>query len=159
MKNLKKLMLFLFVAVLTSCSNSSDEDLGLSGEGTLTAKVDGQTWSSLKATVSATVSNNVLAIQGSTSNGEYIRFNIMNYTGVGTYKTGDNLSNVNSISYGTIDPIASWMSTFNIGSGTIEITEDTATTVTGTFTFTGINANANNSTKTVTEGSFSAPKN
>ncbi|WP_159946882.1 hypothetical protein [Polaribacter septentrionalilitoris] len=157
MKNLKKLMLFLFVAVLTSCSNSSDEDLGLSGEGTLTAKVDGQTWSSLKATVGAVVSSGVLAVQGSTSNGEYIRINITNYTGVGTYKTGDNLTNVNSISYGTIDPIASWMSTFNIGSGTIEITEDTATTVTGTFT--GINASANNSTKTVTEGSFSAPKN
>lgn len=158
MKNLKKLMLFLFVAVLTSCSNSSDEELGITGEGILTAKVDGQTWSSLKATVGATVSNNVLAVQGSTSNGEYIRFNIMNYTGVGTYKTGDNLSNANSISYGTIDPIVAWVSTFNLGSGTIEITEDTATTVTGTFSFSGINSSANNSTKTVTEGTFSAPK-
>jgi len=158
MKNFKKLVLFISVAMFLSCSNSSDEDLGLTGEGTLTAKVDGQAWSSLKATVGAVVSSGVLAVQGSTSNGEFIRINIINYTGVGTYKTGDNLSNVNSASYGTIDPIATWMSTFNLGSGTIEITEDSATTVKGTFSFTGINASAGNSSKAITEGTFNAPK-
>lgn len=158
MKNLKMLMLFLSVSMFLSCTNSSDEDLGLTGEGTLTAKIDGQDWASLKATVGAVVTNGVLAVQGSTSNGEFIRINISNYNGIGTYKTGDNLSNVNSISYGTISPIATWMSTFNIGSGTIEITGDTATNVTGTFSFTGLNASAGNSTKTISEGTFNAPK-
>ncbi len=158
MKILQKLMLLVCLTILFSCSNNTDEELGLTGEGTLTAKIDGTAWSSLKATVSAVVTNGVLAVQGSTSNGEFIRINIANYNGIGTYKTGDNLSNTNSISYGTITPIATWMSTFNIGNGTIEVTEDTATTVTGTFTFTGLNANAGNSTKTVTEGKFSAPK-
>lgn len=151
-------MLFLSVSMFLSCTNSSDEDLGLTGEGTLTAKIDGQDWASLKATVGAVVTNGVLAVQGSTSNGEFIRINISNYNGIGTYKTGDNLSNVNSISYGTISPIATWMSTFNIGSGTIEITGDTATNVTGTFSFTGLNASAGNSTKTISEGTFNAPK-
>lgn len=159
MKNLKTLLLFAFVSVLVSCSDSTDEELGLTGEGTFTAKVDGTDFASLKATVGATVSGSVAAVQGSKSDGEYIRINITNYTGVGTYKTGDALTNVNSIIYGTLTPNESWTSTFNIGSGTIEITGDTATTLTGTFSFTGVNANAGNSTKVITEGKFSAPKN
>ncbi|MCI2229722.1 DUF6252 family protein [Polaribacter sp. MSW13] len=158
MKNLKTLTLFIFAAILFSCSDSTDEELGLTGEGSLTAKIDGNDFASLKSTVAATVSNQVAAIQGSTSGGDYIRINIMNYTGVGTYNTGDAITNVNSISYGTISPITTWMSTFNIGNGTIKITEDTSTTMSGTFSFTGINSNAGNSTKTVTEGEFSAPK-
>ncbi|MGJ8743009.1 DUF6252 family protein [Polaribacter sp.] len=159
MKNLKNLLLLTFVTMLFSCSNASDEDLGLSGEGTLSAKVEGTDWTSLKATVGATVTTDVAAIQGSTSDGEYIRINIFNYAGVGTYVTGNALTNSSSISYGTINPIAAWMSTFDFGNGTIKITEDTATTISGTFSFTGINASAGNSTKAVTEGKFSAPKN
>lgn len=159
MKILKNLILFTFLSLLVSCSDSTDADLGITGEGTFTAKVDGNTFTSLKATVGATVTNGVAAIQGSTSNGTFIRINIANYTGEGTYKTGDALSNTNSISYGTIDPIATWMSTFNLGNGTIEITEETSTTISGTFSFTGINASAGNSSKTVTEGQFNAPKN
>ncbi|MFC4267394.1 DUF6252 family protein [Polaribacter marinivivus] len=159
MKNLKTILFFAFVAVLVSCSDATDEDLGLTGEGTFTAKVDGTDFASLKATVGATVTNSVAAIQGSNAGGEYIRVNIMNYTGVGTYKTGDALTNVNSIQYGTVNPIAAWISTFDIGNGTIEITEDTSTTISGTFSFTGLNSNDNNSSKMVTEGKFSAPKN
>ena len=159
MKNLKNLFLLAFVTLLCSCSDATDEDLGLSGEGTFTAKVDGTDFASLKATVGATVTNGVAAIQGSNAGGEYIRVNIMNYTGVCTYKTGDALTNVNSIQYGTVNPIAAWISTFDIGNGTIEITEDTSTTISGTFIFTGLNSNDNNSSKMVTEGKFSAPKN
>lgn len=159
MKNLKTVFLLAFVSILISCSDSTDEDLGLTGEGTFTAKVDGTDFASLKATVGATVTSGVAAIQGSNAGGEYIRINIANYNGVGTYKTGDALTNTSSISYGTVNPVAAWMSTFNIGNGTIEITSDTATEISGTFTFTGVNASAGNSTKTVTEGKFSAPKN
>lgn len=160
MKNLKSILLFAFVSILVSCSDATDEDLGLTGEGTFTAKVDGSDFASLKATVGATVSNGIAAIQGSNAGGEYIRINIANYTGVGTYKTGDALTNTSSIQYGTINPVAAWISTFNIGNGTIEITEDTSTTISGTFSFTGsYTNNGTTTTKTVTEGKFSAPKN
>ena len=158
MKTLKKVLFFVCLSVIFSCSDANDDDLGITGEGTFTAKVDGTVFTSLTSTVGATVTNGVAAVQGSKSDGEYIRFNILNYNGVGTYTTGDAVTNVNTIQYGTVSPVATWISTFTSGSGTIEITEDTATTISGTFSFTGINSSANNSTKTVTEGKFSAPK-
>ena len=146
MKTLQKILLFISATVLISCS-ATDNDLGVSGEGSFSAKVNGEEFISLSVSVGATVANNVLAVQG---------LNIMNYTGVGTYKTGDAVTNASSMIYGTINPVASWTSTFNIGSGTVIVTEETATTVTGTFSFEGVNTNAGN--KTITKGKFSAPK-
>ena len=102
MKKLKNVFFFVCLSALISCSDATDEDLGISGEGSFTAKVDGVIFTSLKATVGASVSNEVAAIQGSKSDGEYIRINILNYTGVGTYTTGDAVTNVNSIQYGTV---------------------------------------------------------
>lgn len=156
MKNLKNVLLFVCLLAFVSCSDATDEDLGISGEGTFTAKVDGVVFTSLKATVGASVTNQVVAVQGSKSNGEYIRFNILNYAGIGTYTTGDAVSNTNSIQYGTVTPISTWISTFNLGTGTIEITEDTSTNISGTFSFTGVQDGFAN--KIVTEGTFNAPK-
>lgn len=159
MKNLKNLLFLFCLSAIVSCSGLTDDDIGVSGEGTFTAKVDGTAFTSLSVSVSAAITNGVAVVQGSNSAGEYIRINISNYNGVGTYKTGDAISNTNSLMYGTVNPIASWMSTFDLGNGTIEVTEDTGTSISGTFSFTGINANAGNTTKTVTEGKFNAPIN
>ena len=156
MKKLKNVFFFVCLSALISCSDAADEDLGISGEGSFTAKVDGVIFTSLKATVGASVSNEVAAIQGSKSDGEYIRINILNYTGVGTYTTGDAVTNVNSIQYSTVSPISTWISTFNQGTGTIKITEDTSSTISGTFSFTGVQDGFAN--KIVTEGTFNAPK-
>jgi hypothetical protein len=157
MKTLKNLILFTCLSLLISCGDNTDEDLGISGEGSLSANVAGTSFTSLKTTVSAVITNGVAAIQGSNSNGDYIRINISSYAGVGTYNTGDVISNTNSIAYGSVSPFAAWTSTFDIGTGTIEITEDTATTVSGTFSFTGFNGATDN--KAVTEGKFNATKN
>lgn len=159
MKTLKLIFAFTIILGLLSCSDSSDEDLGLSGEGTLTAKVDGSNFEALSVAVGATISNNVAAIQGSNSDGEYIRLNISNYNGVGTYTTGNSISNVSSAMYGSVNPVIAWVSTFDIGSGTIEITEETDIAIKGTFSFTGINSDGNTTSKTITEGKFNAPKN
>lgn len=159
MKTLKLIFAFTFILGISSCSDSTDEDLGLSGEGSLTAKIDGSNFEALSVAVVATISNNVAAIQGSNSEGEYIRFHISNYNGVGTYTTGNSISNTNSAMYGTINPVISWVSTFDIGSGTIEITEEKDTAIKGTFSFTGINSDGNTTSKTITEGKFNAPKN
>ena len=140
---------------MISCSD--DDNVNVAGSGSFTAKVDGTTFESLAGTVGATVNGSVAGIQGSKADGEYIRINIVNYTGVGTYTTGDALTNTNMIIYGTISPNESWVSTFDVGSGTIEITSETSTTIEGTFSFTGENNNLN-TTKVITEGQFSAPK-
>ena len=151
------LLLFVCTTILLSCSTNDVVDELLGGEGSLTAKVSGSNFESLKSTVSAIDTNGILAIQGSNATGEYIRINLMNYKGVGTYKTGDAISNVNSIAYGTLTPLASWMSTFDIGNGTIEITEDTDSNIKGTFSFLGYNGKTDS--KEVTEGKFNALKN
>lgn len=161
MKTLKQITVLLFVAFLSVSCSENDENNPTSGDEFFTAKVDGVDFSSFEDAIGASIgtggSGDVLAVQGSNSVGDYIRLNISGYTGVGTYTTGDNLSNVSSASYGTISPVAAWTSTFDIGSGSIEITEDTDTLVKGTFTFTGLNA-SDNSTKSITQGEFSALK-
>lgn len=155
MRNLKKIGVLLFLSLLISCGGS-DDDNPTGGDAFLTAKVAGVDFASMEVSVGASVSSNVLAVQGSTANGDYIRLSIMGYNGVGTYKTGNSISSTNSAMYGSINPIASWVSTFDVGNGTIEVTEDTATHVKGTFSFVGVNDSKGS--KTITEGKFSAPK-
>jgi len=166
MKTLKKsaYLLLLCLAVLaTSCKsddNNNEEGEGDQGGGTefLTAKVDGVDFEAAQSPaviVAATVSNNVLAFQGGKNNGETIRGTINDYTGVGTYRTGNDISNVNSLTYVTLTPVAAWTSTFNIGSGTVEVTSDDGTTVEGTFSFEGFNG-SDGTTKVITQGNFKA---
>jgi hypothetical protein len=49
------------------------------------------------------------------------------------------------------------VSSFNIGTGTIEITEDNATNISRTFSFTGVQDGFSN--KVIAAGTISAPKN
>lgn len=153
MKNLKISLIAIFACLFVTACGSSD-DLGLGGgDGgkTLTVKIDGTNYSAASLTTSAIVTNGILTIQGGKTNGETIRVTIMNYTGVGTYKTGDNISNTNSMNYITLTPIATWSSTFNIGSGSITVTKDTGSEIEGTFNFVGVNGN---SSKNFTDGKF-----
>ena len=159
MKTLKKVLLFISLSIVFACSDASDEDLGTTGEGSLTANVNGASFSSLKVSAGAVVTNGIAAIQGSTSDGTYIRINIANYNGKGTYRIGTSLTDATSLTYGTLKPtIAAWIASSLIpnSSGTIEITEDTDTSVSGTFSFTAYNSSDK---KVITDGKFNVPKN
>ncbi len=159
MKKLKNVLLFMSLSIVFACSDASDEDLGTTGEGSLTAKVDGTAFASLQVSAGAVVTNGVAAIQGSTSDGTYIRINIANYNGKGTYTIGTSLTDATSLTYGTLKPtIAAWIASSLIpnSSGTIEITDDTDSSVSGTFSFTGYNGSDK---KVITEGKFNVPKN
>lgn len=164
MKTLQKTISLLFISaalVLSSCSKDDDgdgENNNNSGSEFLTAKVDGVDFEAAQdpaVIVGASQSNNVLAVQGGKNNGETIRINLVGYTGPGTYRTGNDISNTSSVSYITLNPTANWMSTFDIGSGTVEVTKDDGTVVEGTFSFEGFNAD-DQTTKTVTQGQFKA---
>ena len=170
MRNLKQIMLFVMVGSLltfTSCSKDDDGDGGSSKGGSefLTVKIDGSSFSASTdpaSLISAIVDSGVLAVQGSTNDGKYLRFNILNYTGEGTYDTGDNISNSNLIQYGDIStPTVAWISSGIIAlgnsaaTGTITVTSDNGSTVEGTFSFTGYNAD-DMTTKSFTEGEFKA---
>ncbi|MEM7087586.1 MAG: DUF6252 family protein [Bacteroidota bacterium] len=153
-------MAVMFTACKSDDNNNEEEQGAQGGNGTefLTAKVDGVDFEAAQdpaVIVSATVSNNVMAFQGGKNNGETIRGTINDYNGVGTYQTGNDISNPNSLSYVTLTPVAAWTSTFNIGSGTVEVTSDDGTTIEGTFSFEGFNG-ADQTTKTITQGNFKA---
>lgn len=167
MKFVKKsiyLILLATAVVFTACNkdddNTEEQQNNQNNGGTefLTAKVNGADFEAAQdpaVIVSATVSNNVMAFQGGKNNGETIRGTINDYNGVGTYLTGNDISNPNSLNYITLNPVANWGSTFNIGSGTVEVTFDDGTTIEGTFSFEGFNA-ADQTTKNVTQGNFKA---
>lgn len=159
MKSILKLsMLFLFVTFFVACSDD-DPTEGTAGGAFLTAKVNGSDFASLEGTTSAIVSNGVLALQGSDASGNFIRFTIMSYNGAGTYKSGDALTNANTMMYGTATNATGWVSTMNLGSGTLKVTNDDGATIEGTFSFEGLAGNQNSSgTKNVTEGKFSVKK-
>lgn len=153
MKKVKFSLIAIF-ACLFAISCSSSDDLGLGGDGSksLSAKIDGANFEAAGLTTSAIVTNGVLTIQGGKSNGETIRITIFNYKGAGTYKTGDNISNTSGMNYITLTPIATWSSTFNIGSGTLVVSSDSGSKVQGTFEFNGVNGSAS---KNITNGMFS----
>jgi len=155
-------VLLICLSLLFSC-NKDDNDSSDAGDEFVSAKIDGTSWTSSKDynTTAAQKSGNVLAVQGSDNDGNAINFNIANYSGVGNYKTGDNLTNGSQIMYVSISPVGSWSSnlaTAALGTlipGTIDITKDDGSVFEGTFSFEGYNA----STKTIkkfTEGKFKA---
>jgi len=167
MKILKKSIYYSFLClalIVSSCSSSDDDGTGgddgsgTSGDEFLTAKVDGADYAAAQdpaVIVGAQIAGSILIFQGGTNEGVTIQGTINGYNGVGTYTTGDDITNTNSLNYITVTPVALWGSTFNIGSGTIEITSDDGTTIEGTFSFEGFNA-SDSTTKTITNGSFKA---
>lgn len=162
MKNLKKITILLFATLLwVSCASNDDNPDGSEGGEFLTAKVNGTNFSSFEDSIGASIgtggAGDVLAVQGSNTGGDYIRINLTSYTGIGTYTIGNSITNVSSIAYGSVTPLGAWTSTFDIGNGSVEITDDNSDFVEGTFSFTGIN-NSDNTTKNVTEGKFKAKK-
>ena len=168
MRTLKQFMLFaalLGAFAFSSCS--SDDDGGnpgdvTAGSGTISAKIDGNSFTSLEMTSIATKVNaggqSTLVIQGNTQS-QAFQFTINAYDGLGTYEFTD--ANVFRIaSY--IEPNVSnpantqtWSAPYeNSGvAGEISISEETDSSIKGTFFFTGKNAN-DGSTKSITEGSF-----
>ncbi len=152
-------------------SNDNNDDNGDGGnEGTefYTATVAGSGFeastdpaSLIAATVSTNNGMTIATAQGSTNNGAFINFSIINYNGPGTYTTGDDLTNANMIMYGTASPVAAWASngvTSLVGglqAGEIIITSESDGVLEGTFTFEGYNGD-DQSSKMVTSGSFKA---
>ncbi len=162
MKTLKKLtylVVMISLITFTSCSKNNDnnDDNNSGGEEYLTAKIDGANYEAAQSPaviVSATISSGIFVLTGGNNNGDTVRATINGYTGTGTYTTGDNINNTNSLSYITL-PANSWISTFDIGTGTLNITLEDGEYVEGTFSFEGYNA-MDQTTKNITNGKFRA---
>jgi len=172
MKILKNVALILFVSLaFTACKkDDNNDDSGGEGGGAeeFTAKINGANFAASTdpaSLIGGVLSNGnglmVLTGQGSTNSGDFINFSIINYDGTGTYTTGDDLSNTNSIQYGELAGNSAdvWGSngvTSAVGGlepGEINVTSQDDEGAEGTFSFEGYNG-TDMSTKMITQGKF-----
>ncbi len=167
--NFKLLTIAFFVVFsFSSCGNDDDDATGSVGEGTMTAKIDGASFSNSnsagQATIASLPTGDNLIIQGSNSDGKSIQLIVGNYTGTGTYEINSSGLNVNTGIYTETD-IANptntqiWQAPYPSSSsiGTIKITEETAAAVKGEFSFKAENAR-DTTVKDITEGLFNLQK-
>lgn len=165
MTTIKKLGKITFLALaisLGSCSSDSDGGSVNAGAGTITAKVDGATVTSIPSATFAFLTEGGLQITGSNINAQNLALTIVTFDGVGKYDIGGGTS-IAVGTYSAID-ISNPMNTNNIWfapysenavDGVIDVTEQTETNVKGTFSFKAANESGN--IKNVTNGSFNVP--
>lgn len=168
MRNFRQFMLLIMtvsLVTLTGCKSDDDGgDGGNAGSGTITAKVDGTTITTLDLTSIATLAAGNLIIQGNDANGRSFVITIFGYSGEGTYDfDGSNIAILNTANYIEADAsnpmnTQTWSAPFDATfAGSVSISSETDDNVQGTFEFTGQNAN-DNSQKVITDGSFNLTK-
>lgn len=146
----------------TACKSDDDGGTSASANGELTAKVDGQSYESMREATTAEESNaggvSTIAITGGSADSENIQFIIIGFDGEGTYQ----LNNINLGTYTYLADPGDYMSavlfsTVTDGSSNGEINISSYTpgeNVQGTFNFTGYNNQDISDTRVVSEGSF-----
>ena len=165
-KSIKPIFLVAFVFSFLTFACKSDDDGGnggLASSGTITAKVNGNSLTTLNLVTSANLVSGNLMIQGNTggTNAKSITLLIMGVNGTGTYPIGGGANINNSASYielsGTITnpQTTTWQAPYDSNQvGEIKISEMTATQVKGTFNYKAKNTTGDQSIKEITEGSF-----
>lgn len=147
-------MMSLAFISLTSCKKDSDDDNDSNpvlGGGTMTLKVDGTSWSASLAS-QAINTNGVINVTGSDSDAHQIAITLLNVTETGTYEVGSMVSQHGIRWTEGLESTDTYVANFTLGTGTITITELSATKIKGSFT--GTVANTGQATKKITDGSF-----
>jgi hypothetical protein len=153
---MKQIKLFAAILLLTSitfsgCKKNDDNNNPSGSAGTMSLTVDGSDWSATLS-VQAVNSSGVVNITGSDSNANQASVILYGVSATGTYQVGPaNPSNQLRWTAGT-DPMNTYQANGVIGSGTVTITELTATKAVGTFQFTGYNTAQQS--KVITNGAF-----
>ena len=134
----------------TSPSGSSSSSSGTVTQGTMTASINGTSWTSVVP--AAVQTGGFVSLAG--SDGVTTLAFLVAATSPGTYTipgTGSGIGNNALITVGG----ASWTATFAQGSGTVKIDTLTSTSATGSFSFTLTPSSGGaTGTKTVTGGAF-----
>lgn len=152
MKKLKNLMLICFLAISVVACKKSEEGKSGTGNGSMSAKINGTSWSASLA-VQAVKASGTLSVAG--TGGAQIDLRLINYTGPATYQLGGSLTNINSGMYiTTVIPPVTYSTGSGLGSGTLVIIKEEGGYIEGTFNFTakttaGVSA-------TITDGKFRA---
>lgn len=168
---MKKPYLILLAVLLTGLftfSCKSDDDGGGGGDaasGTISAKVDGSTVTTIELTTAAQISGGALMITGNdggSSNNKAFQLSITSLDGTGTYPIGGgaNVFNIASYTETQVDlsnpmnsEVVVWQAPYDDTQvGEINISELSDSHIKGTFSFQAKNADGN--IKNITEGSF-----
>ena len=151
-RNLILILLLGTVILFGSCKKDSDDNPD-AGNGTISLTVDGATWSA-SLSVQAVKTNGVINVTGSDSQAKQAAVVLYGVTAPGTYQVGPaSPSNMLRWTEG-IGQTDTYTANGVIGSGTITVTELTASKIKGTFSFTGFNTSQ--SSKIITDGEFEA---
>lgn len=163
MKKLIYLVLGLSLVVFACSKDDDGGNGGSAAEGTVTAKIDGNSFTSMEMTTSAQDVNSggvkVLRIQGSNTDGETIALMVSGFDGPGTYDIGGGSNIFSNASYvipNISNPTNSktYVAPFDdTVAGEVKISEKTDTKVKGTFHFTAEDQESDVQ-KEVTDGSF-----
>lgn len=166
MKTIKQFFLaILMTSTLVACS--SDDDGGENGdaaEGTITASIDGASFTSSDILTSATVvtanGTSTVLITGSDLGGKNLTLNVSGgFEGVGTYEIGGGANVFVNASYTEVDannPMDAqiWSAPFDdTVAGELNVSASSDSNITGTFSFMAKNPD-DNSIKNITSGSF-----
>lgn len=170
MRNLKQFMLLVMTMSLVSLSSCSSDDDGGSGgdaaDGTLTAKIDGASFTSEELATSAVIvtsgAGRALNILAGDFDGLTFQIGLPTFDGEGTYNVDSEDVILNSFVLIDVDvsnpqspTTQSWLAPY-AGSGlagTVSISSETATHIVGTFEM-KIKGGDNNSVINITNGSF-----
>lgn len=164
-KTIKQFMLLIMtvsLVTLTGCKSDDDNATGGgSSSGTITASIDGSSFTSMEISSKATKvsATGTLILQGTNSNGEGLVMTINAYSGTGEYPIDSSGLNPNTGIYTETDisnpaNTQSWQSPYqNSPMGSIKITEDTGSDIKGEFSFMAKNA-GDNSLMDITSGAF-----
>jgi|GEM_PF-747904 hypothetical protein len=144
-------LLFLGLASCTKSDETMPENPILT-DGSITLKADGVSWSASLA-VQAVNTNGVINITGSDANAKQASILLYGIHQTGTYQMAAGIAHQLRWTAG-LDQNDTYMANGLVGSGTITITELTATKVKGSFSFTGVNTTG--ASQSITDGIFTA---
>ena len=151
MRKIAVLLSLMAVIIVFTTGCKKEEDNPTPSGGTMSLKADGTEWSATLAVV-ASNSGGIITVTGSDSNAHQAQVIVMG-SSTGTYQIVQGGANSGRWTTG-LGQNDTYSANGIIGSGTITITELTATSVSGTFSFQGVNTAQN--TVSVTDGQFSA---
>ncbi|MEZ4795717.1 MAG: DUF6252 family protein [Flavobacteriaceae bacterium] len=169
MRTLKQFMLLVMTMSLVSLSSCSKDDDGGGGGsaelGTIVAKIDGASMTSVEIATFASLNSGTLQIQGNTggTSSKAIVLTVIGFDGEGTYPLGGGANIFNVAAYQETDvdisnptnpEVRIWQAPYDDTEvGEINVSEVTETYIKGTFSFSAKKSD-DNSIKNITEGAF-----
>ncbi len=143
--------LAVLMLAASGCSGSTDNNNG-NGNGSMTASIDGASWTGNLATA-ASYQGTVLGFAG--TNGSYqINITLSGVNGTGTYTLGTGQLSIATVATVSTSPQV-WVTSSTGGTGSVVITSLTSSAVQGTFSFTAVGSSGGaTGNKAVTNGQF-----